>query len=80
MSSSTPHPLTIIWRSLPFELDVEVAGVIDHGCVKQVIDSIGLPRAQNDILVCGAGSRAHLQCSIVLATQGQHSETSRGTG
>lgn len=62
------HQLTIIWGSLPFELDIEVSGVINHGCVKQVIDGIGLPGAQNDILVCGSRGRAHLQCFIILAT------------
>lgn len=54
--------------------------VIDHGCVKQVIDGIGLPGAQNDILVCGSWGRAHLQCFVVLATQEQHSEAVRGAG
>lgn len=39
-----PSP-TSLWGSLPLDLEVEVAGAVDHGLVKQVVDSIGLPGA-----------------------------------
>lgn len=57
--------------SLPLELEVEVAGVVDHSRIEQVVDSVGLLGAQDDVLVCAEGGRVHLQCLIVLETQGQ---------
>lgn len=57
--------------SLPLELDVEVAGVVDHSRVEQVIDSIGLLGAQDDVLVCAEWGRVHLQSLVVLETQEQ---------
>lgn len=70
MCGGPPSP-TILRGSLPLELEVEVAGAVDHGHVEQVVDSIGLPGAQDDILVRGEGRRVHLQCLIVLGTRGR---------
>lgn len=64
-------PPTILWGPLPLQLDVEAARVADHSCIQEVIDGIGLPGAQDDVLVCGKGGRVHLQCLVVLGTQGQ---------
>lgn len=72
MGAAAAHlPPTIPWGSLPLELEVEAARVVDHGRVQQVVDGIGLPGAQDDVLVRGERGRVHLQCLIVLGTQRQ---------
>lgn len=69
----------MLGRAPPLELEVEVTGVVDHGCVKQVVDGVGLPGPEGDVLVCGGWGRVHLQRLIVLGAQGQGCEVSRGS-